>query len=237
MEEWLMFLKGPAFRFAVLIAVLGLIRQMVLGIWGASQAYKRANDKNIPWGQIAKTSFDWMFPVRKVFTAQRKLHGFLSFIMHVGVILVPLLLLDHLLLWSSGLGLDLRFLALPDGIADNLTLITAAAAIGLIISRAGSRFARSLSTFQDYFLLLLIAVIFLTGFAASRPWNPISYEASMFIHVLAGNTALILTPFTKLAHIAIFPVLRLTGEVSWKFPSRAGEKVALTLEGKEVRPI
>ncbi|HUT54774.1 MAG TPA: hypothetical protein VM658_15390 [bacterium] len=237
MEAWLMFLRGPLFRFALVVAVLGLMRELALGLWGAAAAYRQANDKNLPWKQMAAAAADWMFPVRKLFTAQRKAHGFLSFILHVGVIVVPLLLLDHLLLWGRGLGLDLRFPALPDSLADGLTLITVAAAIGLIVSRAGSKIARPLSHFSDYFLLLLIAVIFSTGFIASRPWNPASYQATMIVHVLAGDLALLLTPFTKLAHIAIFPVLRFSGELAWKFPARAGERVALALDGKEVRPI
>ena len=84
---------------------------------------------------------------------------------------------------------------------------------------------------------LLIMVIFSTGFMASRPWNPVSYNATMLIHVGAGDLALLLIPFTKLAHIVLFPVLRLSGELGWKFPARAGEQVGLTIDGKEVRPI
>jgi hypothetical protein len=183
------------------------------------------------------TTLDWTVPARRLFTSERKVHGFLSFVLHIGVILVPLLLLDHLLLWGRGLGLDLRFLALPDWVADDLTLVTLAAALGLMVSRGASKIARPLSHFSDYFLLLLIMVIFSTGFIASRPWNPASYEGTMVAHVLAGDLALLLTPFTKLAHIAIFPILRFTGELAWKFPARAGERVALAVDGKEVRPI
>jgi nitrate reductase gamma subunit len=178
-----------------------------------------------------------MVPLKRLFTSERKVHGFLSFVLHIGVIVVPLLLLDHLLLWGRAIGLNVSFLALPRTALDYLTLITVVSCAGLVLSRAFSRTAGNLSGFQDYFLLLLIMVIFLTGFSASRPWNPISYNATMLIHVLAGDLALLLTPFTKLAHIAIFPVLRFSGELAWKFPARTGEQVALAIEGKEVRPI
>jgi hypothetical protein len=43
-------------------------------------------------------------------------------------------------------------------------------------------------------------------------------------------------PFTLLAHIAVYPIKMFSVELAWKFPSRAGEEVALTLDGKEVRP-
>jgi len=237
MEEWLLFLRGPAFRFALIIAVLGLARELFLQVWGAIAAYRKANDKDIPWKQLAVQTADWLVPIRRLFTSQRKLHGVFSFLLHVGVILVPLFLLDHLLLWNRGLGVNLKFLMLPDAVADGLTLLTIVAAVGLILSRALSKTAGAISGFQDYFLLVLIMVIFFTGFIASRPWNPLSYEATMVIHVMSGDLALILVPFTKLAHIVLMPALRFTGEVSWKFPPRAGEQVALTLDGKEVRPI
>lgn len=237
MEAWLEFLRGPVFRFALVVAVLGLVRHFVLGVLGAVSAYRRANDKNVPWRQLAVQTAGWVIPVKRLFTSERKVHGFLSFLLHVGVIVAPLFFLDHLLLWSRGLGVDLSFLALPKILIDHLTLLAVAAALGLILSRALSRTARSISGSTDYFLLILIVVLFMSGFVASRPWNPVSWEASMLIHVATGNLILLLMPFTKLAHIVLFPWLRLTGEVAWKFPSRAGEEVALTLEGKEVRPI
>lgn len=237
MEEWLLFLRGPMFRFAVIIAALGLIRELVLGILGAGSAYVKANDKHPPWRLMAVTALDWLVPIKRLFVSERKIHGFLSFLLHVGVIIVPVLLLDHLLLWKAGLGLKFALPSIPRPVADYLTIMTVMVAIGLIVSRIASRTAGVISTFQDYFLLVLIIVIFLSGFSASRPWNPVSYEATMIIHVLAGDTALILVPFTKLAHIVLFPVIRFSGELAWKFPSRTGEEVALTLDEKEVRPI
>ncbi len=237
MEEWLLTLRGPVFRFAVMVAALGLLRELILGLYGASFAYYRANDKNLPWSQMGKTTAGWMVPVKNLFTNSRKIHGFLSFIMHVGVIVTPLLLLDHALLWKAGLGLGFIPPSVSKGTADALTLVTILAAAGLVVSRLASKTARPLSKFQDYALLLLIIVIFAAGFIASRPWNPISYTSSMVIHVLAADAALILMPFTKLAHVAIYPVLRFSGELGWKFPARAGEEVALTISRKEVRPI
>ena len=113
MEEWLLFLRGPVFRFALIIAALGLLRELVLGIWTAAAAYWKANDKNLPWGQMGIQTADWMVPIKRMFTSERKIHGFLSFLFHVVVIVAPLLLIDHLLLWSHGIGLSLKFLALP----------------------------------------------------------------------------------------------------------------------------
>ncbi len=273
MEEWLWFLRGPVFRFAVVVAVLGLTRELLLGIWGAANAYRRANDKNLPWGEMVRRIFGWTIPAatlsrefgvsarsaikndqgagkvgavtpvaseylergKETFIGNRKAHGVLSFILHLGVVIVPLLLLDHLLLWQHSLGF--RLPALPQLLANFLTVVTILAAVGLIISRVASKVARRLTSWSDYALLVLIIVIFCSGYVASRPWNPLSWEGTMIIHVLAGNALLLMMPFTKLAHIVLYPVLKFSGELAWKFPARTGEEVALTLDEKEVRPI
>lgn len=235
MEEWLLFLRGPVFRLAIVIFLLGLGRELFLAIWGVVSAYRRANDRKLPWKEMVRMALSWLVPVKRLFTSNRKAHGFLSFIMHVGVIVVPIFLLDHILLWENGLGVS--WPAIPQYVADTLTLLTILMVTGLIISRAFSKTARPLSKAQDYILLLLLFFIFGSGFIASKPWNPISYEGSMIIHTLAGNALLISAPFTKLAHIAVYPIKMISVELAWKFPSRAGEEVALTLDGKEVRPI
>ncbi len=235
MEEWLLFLRGPVFRLAIVIFLLGLGRELFLAIWGSISAYRRANDTNLPWTQMLRQTISWLIPAKRLFTSQRKVHGFLTFIMHAGVILVPVFLLDHVLLWKRGLGI--AWPAIPQQLADWLTLATMAVVLGLFISRAFSKTARPLSKAQDYIILFIILAIFGSGYMASKPWNPVSYEASMIVHTLAGNTLLIMAPFTKLIHIAIYPIKLFTPDLAWKFPSRTGEEVALTLDGKEVRPI
>jgi len=234
MEEWLLFLRGPVFRLAIVIFILGLGRELFLAVYGVVSAYRKANDRDLPWKQMITGALSWLIPAKRLFTSNRKAHGFLTFMMHVGVILVPVFLLDHILLWENGLGI--RWPAIPQYLADVVTLLTILVVAGLIISRAFSKTARPLSKAQDYLLLILLFFIFGSGFIASKPWNPISYEASMIIHTLAGNALLISAPFTKLAHIAVYPIKMFSVELAWKFPSRAGEEVALTLDGKEVRP-
>ncbi len=275
MEAWLWVLKGPVFRFALAVAVLGLARELFIGVYGAALAYRRANDKDLPWDQMWRRVFGWTLPAARMsrefmadagreFKSQRergagklgflgplageymekgkdtfkghgKIHTALSFFLHLGVVIVPLLLLDHLLLWEKSIGV--RPPALPQTLANFLTIVTIVMAVSLVVKRIASRTARTLSTFQDYALLFMIMVIFLSGYSASRPWNPVSWEGTMIIHVLAGDLLLLLTPFTKLSHIVLYPVLKFSGELGWKFPSRAGEEVALTVSNKEVRPI
>ena len=51
-------------------------------------------------------------------------------------------------------------------------------------------------------------------------WNVLSYRATMFVHVLAGDLLLAIMPFTKLSHAVLFPFERVSSEVYWRFPWR-----------------
>jgi nitrate reductase gamma subunit len=83
----------------------------------------------------------------------------------------------------------------------------------------------------------MVALPFLSGFLLMHPaLNPFSFAATHLVHMLAGDLALALTPFTKLVHISVFPTTQLVSEVGWHFRPDAGERVAKAL-GKENQPI
>jgi hypothetical protein len=56
------------------------------------------------------------------------------------------------------------------------------------------------------------------------------------VHVLSAELLLILIPFTKLAHAALFPFTRASWEMGWHFVPGAGERVRIAL-GKEGEPV
>jgi nitrate reductase gamma subunit len=155
--------------------------------------------------------------------------------MHVGLIVVPVFLFSHVALWKKSTGIG--WPALPLGPSDFLTLITIAAIFVLLAMRTISRDGRSLSTFQDYALLLLLAVPFISGYLALHPWlNPFAYKGTMLVHVLSANLLFILMPLTKLSHAVLMPGAQLFTEVAWHFPADSGRKVGITLN-KEEKPI
>ena len=50
MDALLDFATGPLFRLTFAIMLLGLIRILILDLYGMYEAYRRAGDKTIPWG-------------------------------------------------------------------------------------------------------------------------------------------------------------------------------------------
>jgi nitrate reductase gamma subunit len=230
MIEWLEWARGPAFVFSFTLMILGLTRNFLLTIWGVIKALMKAGDKKIPWKNVLTTSFEWIIPVKKL--KERVLYSLASIIFHLGLILVPVFLIEHVALWQRGIGMS--WPTISQSLADGLTLITLLMIIALLIGRISNRTARALSRGQDFVLLILIALPFASGFLASHPaLNPFSYHGTMLVHVLSANLIMCLIPFTKLSHGGIIPLTQIISEVGWHFPPHAGEQVRLSL-GKEI---
>jgi nitrate reductase gamma subunit len=230
MTEWLEWARGSAFVFSFTLMILGLLRNFLLTIWGIIKAISKAGDKMMPWKSILGESFSWIFPVKKI--KDRIVYSISSMLFHVGLIIVPVFLIEHVALWRRGLGIS--WPTIGQSLADGLTIITIVMIIALLIGRTSNRTARALNRSQDFALLIIIAIPFCSGFLASHPLiNPFDYQATMLVHVLSANLTMCLVPFTKLCHGVIIPLTQIVAEVGWHFPPNTGEQVRMTL-GKEV---
>jgi nitrate reductase gamma subunit len=158
-----------------------------------------------------------------------------SMLFHIAILIVPIFLAGHIALWARGLGLS--WPAIPNSVADVLTIVAIIAAVALVIQRASARATRALSRFQDYALPLIIAVPFVFGFLLMHPAiNPFSFEATLFVHIMSANVIFVLIPITKLSHLALIPSVQMVSEVAWHWPPDSGSKVGIAL-GKENEPI
>jgi len=234
LDAWLDFAWGPLLRLSLVILVFGLLRLVVMAVWGIAEGVSRARDKSIAYRQVAAQTLSWMLPVHRLHR-QRAANSFASFALHLSLLFGALLFVGHVELVNASLGLSLP--TLTRGISDPFTMIGLVAITVLLALRLYTGMTRAMSGPMDYIVLILLFVPFLTGYIASRPWNPMSYDTTMFLHIASGCSLFILIPFTKLAHCALFPLVRLASEVGWHFPPDAGDKVAVALHGDERRPV
>lgn len=233
METWLQWARGPAFLFAFTFMVMGLLRHVAVTLVEVRRAVNRAGDKKIPSKTILIATLRWAFPLGAL--RQRFVFSVTSLLFHLAALIVPVFLGGHIALWARGLGIS--WPAIPNSLADVLTIITIVTAVALVIQRTAARATRALSRFQDYALPLVIAVPFATGFLLMHPlMNPFSYEAILLVHAISADLVFVLIPITKLTHIALIPGVQLVSEVAWHWPPDAGRKVGATL-GKEGEPI
>ncbi len=233
MEFWLAWARGPAFLFAFSFMLLGLARLVALTAWEMARAMRRAGDKTLPYRQVLTATLKWLLPFDKL--KDRLLLGLTSLTFHIAILIVPVFLAGHIALWARGLGIS--WPAIPNPLADVLTIVAIVMAVALVIQRAAARPTRALSRFQDYAIPLVVAVPFVSGFLAMHPLaSPFSYEATLFVHVMSANLVFVLIPITKLSHMVLIPGVQMVSEVAWHWPPDAGSKVAVAL-GKENEPI
>jgi len=232
MEQWLEWARGPIFRACFVIMLLGLARAVVLNTVSiASLIYaSKKNQREVPWGPVLTATLQWIFPVKKGFES-RAVFSFTSMLFHVCIIVTPIFLGAHILLWERGLGIS--WPALGNLAADYLALLAIITGVALLAQRVGAGASRAISRPQDYFLPLLLIVPFVSGYLAMHPnLNPFGYNGTMFVHVMGGNLIFLLIPFTKMSHVALFPGTQLISEMGWHLKPGAGEQVAIAL-GKE----
>jgi nitrate reductase gamma subunit len=210
--------------------VLGLARHALLQVH--MLATKGKTLRRVIWRRVLTDSLSWAVPVRHLQRGTVTL-TVTSILFHVGAILVPLFLADHVVLWEAFLGVGLP--ALGPKFADYLSLVTITCILILLNYRLLVSRSRALSRTSDYLILVAMLLPFISGYLASHPEvNPVPWSIMMLIHLLSAEMLFVIIPCTKLAHVVLFPFDRLS-QVHWQLRSGAGEKVAVALSGEEAR--
>jgi hypothetical protein len=234
MPDWLLLAKGPIFRFTLAFLTLALLRLAILSIWEMTQAVQLAGDRRIPYTKILRETGSWLLPLGRLHQT-RGLYSYASFVFHAGILIVGLFLSNHILILQFNTGLAWRAIAKPW--LDGLTLVAILGGGYLLLHRIYVPGSRKLSRWPDYLLLVTLLNIFISGYIAGRPWNPIPYNGLMLFHVLNGIGLLLAIPFSKITHCVLFPLIRLGSEIGWHFPPQAGHQVVESLHGAEGRKI
>ena len=94
MEQWLIFARGPFFRFTFAVMVLGLARHLVVTVWTVVDAYRMSSDKNVSWGRALRQTLGWLVPFRHM--GHRPVYSLVSIVFHVAVIVAPVFFLGHI---------------------------------------------------------------------------------------------------------------------------------------------
>jgi nitrate reductase gamma subunit len=233
MEGLIEFGRGPLFRLSFVLMILGLLRIVILSLVSLAEAYRRNPDKVLPWRDMTLKTAGWLVPFARLLN-KRPIYSVLSFLFHVGLILVPLFFSTHVLLWERGVGF--AWPALSQSVSDVLTLTVIVTGIALFFGRVIPRGSRTISRRQEFVWPLLLVVPFLTGFVCTHAEiGPVAYQWMMLIHVYSADLIMLMIPFTKIAHCVLLPLSQYVSGVAWKFPEGAGDRVAVTL-GYAKRP-
>jgi nitrate reductase gamma subunit len=146
----------------------------------------------------------WLTPFG---TANWRLHPWLTivtFAFHICLVLTPIFLLAHIVLWDEAW--NVRWWALPDGLAIVMTLIVIGGCLFFFIRRRVTPEVAYVTAASDYAILLLTVAPFVTGLIAYFQW----FDVRLFtlLHVLTGEAMLIAVPFTRISHMLFAPLTR-----------------------------
>jgi nitrate reductase gamma subunit len=195
------FVSGPLVWIAFAVFAGGIIYQFVTMLQLAKK------DKVYPY-MDAKYSLrslaHWLVPFASKNMRMRYETTITTFAFHLCLILVPLFLTAHVMMFSFAWGP--KWATLTERGADWLTVLVILATLFFLVRRWMLPEVRFVTFGSDYLLLIVVAAPFITGFMASHQW--FDYETMVVIHIISGAVMLMAIPFTRLSHMLFFPFTR-----------------------------
>ena len=197
------FLRGPMVWIALTVFVFGSLYRLV-SIWRLAKKKDSVIFNYFSGYYALRSIIYWIFPFAGVNQRQQPAMTAAAFIFHICLLVVPLFLSAHVILFKESLNISWWWL--PDAAAEIMTWLV----IGCCIFFMGRRLVlpqvRYLTSASDFLILAAVAVPFISGLWAYHQWA--AWQASMLIHMASGEILLMIIPFTELSHMLFFPFTR-----------------------------
>jgi len=138
-----------------------------------------------------------LLPFGSTYMRRQPLFTVVTIGFHLGVIILPLFLLAHTVLWYESW--DILWWSLPDLLADIAAVWVMLACVYFLVRRSTEPEVKQVTRPTDILLPAIVLLTFLTGFLAYHQWGP--YRPMLILHILAGEILLVTIPFSKLGHM------------------------------------
>ena len=142
----------------------------------------------------------WVIPFANRNTRMHPFFTLVSYAFHGCLLLTPLLVMGHAVLWEESWGIS--WWSLPALLADLMTLVVILGGVFFILRRIAAPEVRNVTSWSEILLVLIVIAPFVTGFIAHQGWLP-QREMTM-IHIVSGVLWLVAIPFTRLSHMLWF---------------------------------
>ncbi len=146
----------------------------------------------------------WVIPFNNQYMRKRPIFTIISFAFHICLIIAPIFLLAHVILWDESW--NMSWWTIPEAVTDWMTIIVIIGCIFYLHRRLTDPVVKNVTDGSDYLLLAITALPFITGFIAYH--QLFAYKTILIIHILAGEIMLIAIPFTRLSHMLFFVFTR-----------------------------
>ena len=190
--------RGPFAWVALIVFVAGsLYRIIAMLVTGKKEP---ALYPSTSFSGAVRSILHGLIPFGSTYMRRQPLFAIVTIGFHLCVIILPLFLLAHIVLWYESW--QILWWSLPDLLADLMAIWVILVCIYFIVRRWVVPEVKKVTRPSDILLPAIILLTFLTGFLAYHQWGP--YRPIMILHVLAGEILLIAIPFSKLGHMLFF---------------------------------
>ena len=192
------FVRGPLAWVAFIIFVAGsLFRIISMLITGKKEPslYPATSFKD-----ALRSIMHGLIPFGSTYMRRQPLFALVTISFHLCVLILPLFLLAHIVLWYESW--QIQWGSLPDLLADLMAIWVMLACIYFLVRRWAVPEVKKITRPADVLLLIIILLTFLTGFLSYHQWGP--YRPILILHVFTGELLLIAIPFSKLGHMLFF---------------------------------
>jgi nitrate reductase gamma subunit len=204
MHDVYFFVTGPLAWAAFIIFIGGSLYRLVNLLRLANQKEKFIFTY-MSLKYSLRSILHWITPFATVNWRRHPVLTIVTFAFHVCLVVAPLFLLAHVILWSES-WLGIRYASLPDGTVDIMTLIVIGSCIFFLVRRLTLPEVQFVTSASDYIILVIVAAPFVTGFIAYHQW--FDYQLFLILHIVAGEIMLVAIPFTRLSHMLFSPLTR-----------------------------
>jgi nitrate reductase gamma subunit len=197
------FLTGPMVWVSLLILVFGLIGKF---IYLTNMAKKRDPYvfNYLQFKYALRSILIWFVPFATRNMRLNPAMTVVTFAFHICLILVPFLTLAHIVMWEEAWGFG--WWNLPETIAVIMSFIVLAGIVFFVARRIKLPEARYVTRTQDFLILIIVALPYLTGILAY--YQIFDYQTMIILHIISGHLMLIAIPFTWLSHLLLYPMIR-----------------------------
>jgi nitrate reductase gamma subunit len=203
MHELYAFVRGPL-AWAAFILFFGGSLYRVVHLLMLVHRKEKFIYSYMSWKYSLRSILHWITPFATTNMRQNRVLTGVAFAFHLCLILTPVFLLSHVLLWEESW--NLSWWTLPDAVSDVMTVIVMTCCGYFLVRRIVRPEVRYVTSASDYVILTVVAAPFITGFLAYHQW--FAYETFFILHVLSGEIMLVAIPFTRLSHMLFAPLTR-----------------------------
>ena len=203
MHDLYNFVTGPLAWAAFIVFIAGSLYRLINMLYLVNKKEKFIFTY-MSFKYSFRSIFHWITPFATVNWKRHPVLTIVTFAFHICLIITPVFLLSHAILWDESWNISLW--SLPDGVADIMTLIVVGSCIFFLIRRLVSPEVQYVTSASDYVILAIVATPFITGFIAYHQW--VNYQFFMILHIISGEIMLVSIPFTRLSHMLFSPFTR-----------------------------